>query len=543
VQNSTQKYLPGSSVTPQGEFLVGLHCPPSFTVANLREQDRASLLGHTEEGSPVDSSINFPPGDVRVTDPKRIYEIANAFPFRGATFIDSDWADSRAKDPSSIKLPPRQKCSLREILENRFAADSFPSILPELPLSVLYCLAANSTDPAELTEMAGFCCRLEYDAAGRPSGLRFVADRQGRLRADIDDFELFETIANNPFLPDPYKEVMVLRPGVQGSSAIVGEWSGRSSHVVEYLRGNSYIPGGHYASNMADDAIRYRAADLSLEDMQALRHLYYQRIYVTLAEIADIAVPVRGRRLAVNELEEIRRKILQAGETDTERMATLWGWNFGYDFSASGYRLHASHQMIHQQYAMVPPSVAATNGTIAIPSYSCGDLVADTVERYNDATDSVFFADLLAAVRTNVRTDRKEGENNLVVWEDENVLLFVPKAQTSQWELQILVIADTFNGPVGNVVEADSEVRNSIDRGILIAQKIFAGLGAGMVTSIEFPKRLGVRNGQRLLYSFLPKLPWSMGAFSEAQLRFICGHYPEDFAACCRLQLATILLS
>jgi hypothetical protein len=28
-----------------------------------------------------------------------------------------------------------------------------------------------------------------------------------------------------------------------------------------------------------------------------------------------------------------------------------------------------------------------------------------------------------------------------------------------------------------------------------------------------------------------------MGAFSEAELRFICGHYPEDFAACCRLQV------
>ncbi len=117
------------------------------------------------------------------------------------------------------------------------------------------------------------------------------------------------------------------------------------------------------------------------------------------------------------------------------------------------------------------------------------------------------------------------------------MLLFVPKAQVSQWELQLLVIADTFRGAVGNVVEADSEVRKSIDQGILTARKIFAGLGARMVTSIEFPKRLSIQNGQRLLYSFLPKLPWSMGAFSEAQLRFICGHYPEDFATCCRLQL------
>ena len=149
----------------------------------------------------------------------------------------------------------------------------------------------------------------------------------------------------------------------------------------------------------------------------------------------------------------------------------------------------------------------------------------------------------MTCVRNNARTNRKKRENNLVVWEDENVLLFVPKAQVSQWELQLLVIANTFSGPVGNAVEADSEVRNSIDRGILTSQKIFAGLGARMVTSIEFPKRMGVQNGQRLLYSFLPKLPWSMGAFSEAQLRFICGHYPEDFAACCRLQLNTIKIT
>ncbi len=41
-------------------------------------------------------------------------------------------------------------------------------------------------------------------------------------------------------------------------------------------------------------------------------------------------------------------------------------------------------------------------------------------------------------------------------------------------------------------------------------------------------------NDQRLLYSFLPKLPESPGAFSETQLRWINGHFPEDFAAACR---------
>ena len=124
MDNSPKNYLPGSSVTSQGAFLVGLHCPPSFTVANLRENDRTGILGHTEDGSPVGNSANFPSGDVRVTDAKRIYEIANAFPFRGATFIDSDWADARAKDPSSIKLPSRKKCSLRKVLKDSFERDS-----------------------------------------------------------------------------------------------------------------------------------------------------------------------------------------------------------------------------------------------------------------------------------------------------------------------------------------------------------------------------------------------------------------------------------
>ena len=100
-----------------------------------------------------------------------------------------------------------------------------------------------------------------------------------------------------------------------------------------------------------------------------------------------------------------------------------------------------------------------------------------------------------------------------------------------------MVIADYDGRPVGNVVEADVAVRRSLDTGILKAQQILAGLGATMVSSIEYSKRIGVSNGQRLLYAFLPKLPWSMGAFSEAQGRFILGHYPEDFAVACRRQL------
>jgi hypothetical protein len=63
-------------------------------------------------------------------------------------------------------------------------------------------------------------------------------------------------------------------------------------------------------------------------------------------------------------------------------------------------------------------------------------------------------------------------------------------------------------------------------------------MGARMVTHIEFSKRFDAGDAEgRLLYSFLPKLPYSPGAFTEAQLRWINGHYPEDFAAACRNRL------
>jgi len=524
-----------TSVTPERKFLVGLH-RPTYTVVNLRENDRKSVLGHTEDGAVLDNRTNFPPGDVRVPAGKRIYEIPNAFPFRGTTFIDSERADRMAADPAAIGLPPAQDCSVRKILLRHVDRDLQQAVLRELPSQVLYGLAATSTDPEELVQLANNCCRIEHDDRGKPLGLRYLKGDNGKPRQDIDDFELFETIANNPYLPDPYKEVMVLRPGIQGDSEIVGEWKSGNSHVFEYLRSNSYIPGGHFAPNMADNAIRYRTTDLSPEDMQGLRHLYYQRIYCTVAEKTDVPVKIRRRKLSVEELEELRRKVLDSVNEQTERLASLWGWNFGYDFSSSGYRLHASHQMIHQQCAVVPEWVATTDGTGNISSYSCGDLVADVIEWYHRSTGSDFFTDYLAALEGNERTDRKTGEQSLVVWEDENVVLFVPKAQISQWELQLMTKACSSQGPVGNVLEADTCTRQSLDRGILLAQHIFSGLQARMVTSIEYSKRVGLHNGQRLMYSFLPKLPWAMGAFSEAQLRFICGHYPEDFAACCRLR-------
>jgi hypothetical protein len=526
-----------TSITPEGRFRIGVHAP-SYTVANLRQQDHHAVLGHFADGIAVDNRENFPEKDVSIAAGRTIYEIRNAFPFRGCTFIDSNWAIARAGDPGSIRIHPPQPVSMRSLLGDHCPPDAVREIVTRLPLPLRYQLAATSTDADELVWLAQSCCRLLINENGVPSGLRYI-EENGRHRPDIDDFELFETIANNPYLHDVYKEVMVLRPGVQGNSEIVGDYSRGGTQVLEYLRGNSYIPWGHYAANCGPASIRYRIADLTAEDMTALRHLYYQRIFLTIADKQGIAPPVRRRRLTAEEVESLRQQIvdkLTVATSDLESLATLWGWNFGYDFSGSGYRLHASHQMIHQQYAMVPQWVNDIDGS-PIPAYSCGDLVAEVVECYRQEYDSDFFADYLRAIAGNSRIDGGEGAQSLVVWQDTNVQLFVPKAQVSQWEIQLMVTADSNTGPVGNVIEANAAVRHSLDTGILKAQQVLAGLGATMVTSIEYPKRIGVQNGQRLLYSFLPKLPWSMGAFSEAQGRFILGHYPEDFAEACRRQL------
>lgn len=526
-----------TSISPTGRFRVGLHAP-SYSVANLREHDHPCSLGLLADGTPVENRDNFPQQDVTIAQARPIYEIPNPFPFRGCTFIDSAWAGAKAADPGSIRIHPPQAVSLRALLGEHCPPAAIREIVTGLPMPLRYELAATSTDAEELVWLAHSCCRLLLDDRGVPFGLRYLASNSG-LRADIDDFELFETIANNPHLPDAYKVIMVLRPGVQGNSAIVGDYRQGDTGVFEYLRGNSYIPWGHYAANLAHTCIRYRIADLSAEDMAGLRHLYYQRTFFTVAERLGLAPAVRRRRLTTEELEALRLAIegrIARGDATPESLATLWGWNFGYDFSGSGYRLHASHQMIHQQYAMVPQSVADMQGG-TFPAYCCGDLVADVIERYSAEYQSDFFEDYIRAIANNTRTDGGAGERSLVVWRDAHVLLFVPKAQVSQWELQLMVTADASHGPVGNALEANTAVRCSLDTGILKAQQVLARLGATMVTSIEYSKRIGMGNGQRLLYAFLPKLPWSMGAFSEAQGRFILGHYPEDFAEACRRQL------
>lgn len=528
-------------VAADGVFRFGLH-HPSYSIENLRITDPVATLGTLADGTPVENRRNFPPGKVFVANAEKVFEVPNPFPFKGTTYILKRWADEKACNIESIGLPAPPEVSLRKSIGTWLSMENHRALLAAFPQSLQLALAATGTDETELIHLAELCCELIRDDSGQPIGMRHELAANGSLRPVIGDRTLFEVLANNPYLPAAYKDVMVLRPGAQGGSEIVGEISssGGNTHVYEYLRGNSYIPWGHFAANMAPESIRYRIADLTASDMSAMRHLYYQRIYSEMARSMGFSLPGNRRSFTSPELEMLRKQILRhvtdPRSTPLFFNGTLWGWNFGFDYAPSHYRLHASHQQIHQQFALLPADVTLAGNAHGdtIPSYACGDQIRDFIQAYEQETGKRFFETYLAAIRSNNRMDADPaGESSLVIHEDENCMLFVPKAQTSQWELNLMTVT-----PVGNILEADTPTRESLDHGMLLAVKCLSALGATMITSIEYSKRFDDPDtDQRLLYSFLPRLPESPGAFSEAQLRWINGHYPEDFAAACRRRL------
>ena len=538
-----------TSVRPEGRFQVAIH-RPSYTVANMRANQQVDQLGRLDDGTPVTNHDNFPAGQVDVPESAEVFEIANPFPFRGATYISKEWADARRDDVASIRLPTPPAISMMQWIRQTIdpassSSSSAEEMLISMPEPVQLALAVNSTDPEDLVLLAEAACEFIHDPhTGKPAGLRYLSAQDGAARPAVKNHALFEAVANNSYLPDSYKEVMVLRPGAQGNSEIVGaQRLNGNSHVFEYLRRNSYIPWGHYAANMANDAVRYRPETLTMTDMSAMRHLYYQRTYVRLAETLGMTGAETQDALAPSDLEALRLRIHKrlTGDERSDMLpfnGVLWGWNFGFDYAPSHYRLHASHQQVHQQYALIPKEAltleTAPGREETLPTYACGDQVDDFIRHYYQKTGVPFFSAYIAAIRNNQRTDgRTDGDPSLVVYEDEHVMLFVPKAQTSQWELQLLALR-----PVGNILEADAAIRSSLDKAMLIAIQTLGKMGARLITTIEYSKRFDAgATGQHLLYCFLPRLPQSPGAFSEAQHRWIIGHYPEDFAKACRANL------
>lgn len=495
-------------------------------------------LGETEAGVSVMNNVNFPDGDVDISGADTIFEVANPFPFRGTTFIARRWADHAARNPSCIAIDPPQPVSIHTAIEKANGSKAaVKKIFSHLPDPIKMAVATTSTDPEDLKLLADSCCRMVYNrATGQPTGLIYKQDANGEPKPCITNAPLYEAVANNPHLADTYKEVMVLRPGIQGDSPIIGQWRQGPSHVYEYLRRNSYIPWGHYAANMADDAIRYHVGDLSQEDTFGLRHLYYQRTYVRMAAALGLPPPPSRKTISQDRLEVMRQALSEAVKKSSTLpfSATLWGWNYGFDYAPSGYRLNASHQQIHQQYALIPDAVPqGDDAEVPYPAFACGNMIESFIQRYRRKTGQSFFRCYEQAVRANRRMDGHASYlSDLVVYEDDRVILFVPKAQTSQWELQLMPLK-----PVGNILETDTAMRRSLDLAIWVAMRALSGLGASMITVFEYSKRFhSSENDQRLLYCFLPRLPESPGAFSESQLRWINGHYPEDFAAACRLQ-------
>jgi hypothetical protein len=527
-------------VLPSGNFIYGIH-KPRFYADNFRENDFIEPLGQFSDGRLYENHSNFPSGIVEEREADTIFEIPNPFAFRGTTYISKNWADEKAKNPRLISIPSPQNVSFSGFIEKWFGHN--PKLLKNreilfesFPEPILLSMASTGTDPDDLVALAKLSCEFLFDSDNKnPKGLIYKNCKNGPLKPIIKNNALFETLTNNYYLPDVYKKVMVLRPGVQGNSEIIGESIDDHSHVFEYLRRNSYIPWGHYAANMAHDAIRYSLYDLTIKDVAGMRHLYYQRTYARLARELGLPIPASRKKLDTKQLESIRINILE--KLSSNRYSdplffncTLWGWNYGFDFSPSKYRLHASHQQIHQQFALIPATVQSQTGEHQIPSFTCGDMIAEFIHDFRKETGKPFFDCYIQAIKNNQRMDRKQEKRSLIIYEDKHVMVFVPKAQTSQWEIQLMCLES-----VGNILETDIQLRNSLDRAMLTIMKILADLGAKMVTSIEYAKRFDSEDSdQRLIYAFLPKLPHSPGAFSEAQLRWINGHYPEDFALACR---------
>lgn len=532
-------------VSPAGRFVYGLH-QPFFHIENFRKNDGIRSLGRDENGNEAVNTRNFPPSAVNEPRADVIYEIHNPFPFRGATFINSVWADAKSKNPESITLPrPKPMSFSLSLTKSLGEGADLDRVFATLPQPILLTIAAESTDPAELIRLAHLCCTIQY-RDGVAHGLLFEKNGQGHLTPVIRNHALFESLVNNPCLPEPLREVMVLRPGVQGGSEIVGEYENTDTgvHVYEYLRRNSYIPWGHFAANMAEDAPRYDMAGTREEDIRGLRFLYYQRTYSRTGEMLGLTGLDERTPASDEALEDLRCRImdtLSAGKTGPLMFnATLWGWNYGFHFTASGYNLHGSHQQIHQQYAMIPREIEGFSGFDGpagrMPTYGCGDQVHAFITAYRKETGQDFFTDYIRAIRSNTRMDNGDPKrSSLVVYEDEHVMLFVPKAQTSQWELNLMP-----KQPLAHILATDQAVRHSLDAAMFKAMTLLTTLGARMITCIELSGRFDAREtGQHLLYAFLPKIPYSMGAFTEAQLRFINGHYPEDFALACRSVLSS----
>ena len=165
-------------VTPDGTFCYGIHSP-SYTVRLLRRRSRIESLGSCENGSEVLNTANYPDGDVAVPEADRIYEIANALPFRGTTYIGKAWADRSSAEPERIRIPAPPPVSLTALL----AGHGQPATLIEsLPRPLRLALATTSTDPRRPGPV-GPLQLLFYRRRRRPADRPLLSMRRGQHAA------------------------------------------------------------------------------------------------------------------------------------------------------------------------------------------------------------------------------------------------------------------------------------------------------------------------------------------------------------------------
>ena len=145
-------------VAPSGKFVYGIH-KPRYRVANLREMDILEPLGQFPDGREFQNDANFPSGDVEEPGAEWIFEIPNAFPFRGTTYILKSWADEKAQAANTFELPQPQAFSFSDLLQDwlemsRVPEDKLAKIYRTLPEPLQLALAVNSTDPQDLMRLS-----------------------------------------------------------------------------------------------------------------------------------------------------------------------------------------------------------------------------------------------------------------------------------------------------------------------------------------------------------------------------------------------------
>ena len=199
-------------IAASGRFIIGVH-KPTYSVQNIREKDYIGPLGEFPDGSLVENHPNFPAGDITESNADWIYEIPNAFPFRGATYISKHVADRWALNPLDISLPARPDMSFTRTAsqwfsESEWSVEKKKSIFNSLPETIQIAVAGNSTDSEDLGLLAELSCEFTYDQSSKyPTGLVYIHDENGTRKPKIHNYALFKVLANNSYLPDVYKAV------------------------------------------------------------------------------------------------------------------------------------------------------------------------------------------------------------------------------------------------------------------------------------------------------------------------------------------------